>query len=69
MTRDEFERELLAVRNGASGEVPLLVLERRPVKDTMVIWHTTEIALGILSVCYVPKRESVALVRELLGTW
>ena len=76
MTRERFEALLLAVRDGVSGSLSEMWLEEirdnvqhdAKVNDFRAVWHTAEVALGILRPGrYLPKREAVQDMRLMLA--
>ncbi len=56
ITSEQFEMELLAIRNGAN----LSIVEHGEAvaDDVRAVWHAAEVALGILKPSYIPKREA-----------
>jgi hypothetical protein len=66
ITREAFETLLLEARNGAHIALTRLAAEdseRAPhdakIEDARAVWHAAEVALGLLTPGYVPKRESL----------
>jgi hypothetical protein len=67
LTREQFEALLMEVRN----RCPLNIVEARgddeAQADIRAVWHAAEVALGILTPGYLPKREALADMRLLLA--
>jgi len=73
MSEERFEQLLLEIRNAANVSVVEGVLEGRDAttEDARAVWHAAEVALGILRLHsekrYIPKREAMEDVRQLLA--
>ncbi len=77
-TPEQFEALLVQVRNHAEAVAARLWArasavgdERDETKigDALAVWHASEIALGMLSSGYAPKREAMLQVAELVDGW
>jgi hypothetical protein len=76
-TSDQFEALLVRVRDHAEAVAARLWAsesvgnERDEAKigDARMVWHASEIALGMLSSGYVPNRESMLQVADLVDDW
>jgi hypothetical protein len=75
MSRERFEHILLGIRNGVSMTFTTLAVNEATEResseglmaDQRAVWHAAEIALAVLRPGYVPRREAVADVRNLLA--
>jgi hypothetical protein len=69
ISREQFEALLLDIRDGASRAVGerAVVQSGALLEDARDVWHTAEIALGILMPGYFPKREALDDMRRLLA--
>jgi hypothetical protein len=72
MTRKRFEALLFEVRNGATSTLVALLMDEDTKHDAVIadvraVWHTAEIALGVLCPGYVPTREALDDLRRLLA--
>jgi hypothetical protein len=75
MSRESFEALLLEVVNGSSVSLAKLagesIREGEPheavIADQRAVWHAAEVALGVLTPGYRPKREALEDIRRLLA--
>ena len=74
MSRERFEALLYEIRNGATIAVTERAIESLDrehaealLEDARAVWHTAEVALGILHPGYLPKREALTDVRRMLA--
>lgn len=56
MTAEEFQAELLAIRNGAQHAI--LRVDDEAMADARAVWHASEVALAVLHPGYIPKKET-----------
>ena len=77
-TSEQFEALLIPVRDHVEAVAARLwaresVLDDEQydtkIGDARAVWHASEIALGMLSSDYVPKREAMLQVAELVDGW
>lgn len=70
-TTEVVSQLLVELRNCASLGFTLAVRDddQEVEEDMRAVWHTCEIALGVLVDGYYPKREAVADVRDRLADW
>lgn len=77
-TSEQFEALLIRVRDHVEAVAARLWARESDVDDQQyemkigdarAVWHASEIALGMLSSGYVPKREAMLQVAELVDGW
>ena len=74
LSAEQFEALLIEIRDGASSALTDFAFEQvkggqansASIEDLRTVWHTAEIALGLLSPKYVPKYEALYDAHELV---
>ena len=67
--REQFHELLLAVRDAAASPITAPETPNEARGDARAVWRAAEVALGVLSDSYMPKREAVEVVESRLEGW